>query len=81
MNGIAISAVHPSLTMTPPVSNRAFHESSPKMPKAPDELMLLMPPPPLREPVPLDEPEDIDMLRLELLILPVAFTIESPCTP
>ena len=81
MNGIAISAVHPSLTTTPPVSNRAFQESSPKMPNAPDDPMLLMPPPPLRLPVPLDEPDDIDIRRLELLTMPVAFTIESPCTP
>ena len=77
LNGIRISAVQPSATTRPPLSNSAFHESSPRMPNCPELLMPL--PPPRRGPLPrLADPLPLDR---ENPVLPSAFTIESACTP
>ena len=80
LKGIDISAVQPSSTMRPAVSNNVSHESSPRMPNCPDPLS----PPPLPPPPALDTPPlcwGRTIRRLELPLRPSALTIESPCTP
>ena len=73
-----ISAVQPSSTTCPPVSNSASHESSPRMPNCPElpiPLLLRRRDPPLprmADPLPLDR---------ENPVLPSALTSESACTP